>query len=398
MKILIISSFLPYPLFSGGHVRLYNLIKELSDKHEITLICEKRSSQTNQDIAEIAKICTKVITVERRKQWSINNILQSATSSHSFLVMGHTHREMQEKIKEVLSSEKFDLIHIETFYVMQNLQETNIPIVLVEHNIEYSVYEKFALKAPSILRPLLAIDIAKIKKEEELSWKRANALVAVSREDQKVMEQAGCTSTLVSNGVNIGEFTMKKKLVEKENKVLFIGDFKWIQNQDTVKFIIEDIWPPILQGFAGQADGVGLKLWIVGRKIPDAIKQLTDDSSIIFDEKSSTKPTAEIFQEASIVLTPIRVGGGTSYKILESMACGTPVVTMQMSADAIDAVDGTDIMVGKTADELAEKTVKLLRDPVLYERISKNGRALIEKNYTWKEITKKLEAVYKRTT
>ncbi len=397
MKILLISSYLPYPLFSGGHVRLYNIIKELSAHHEITLICEKRSSQTDQDIAEVSKICKKVITVERRKQWSVGNIVGSATSSHSFLVMGHTHSEMKEKIQEVLSSEKFDLIHVETFYVIQNLPETTIPIVLVEHNIEYSVYEKFALKAPYILRPLLSIDIEKIKKEEQLSWKRVNALVSVSKEDKRVMKEAGCTSTLVSNGVNIDEFAMKMKrdFSEKEKKILFIGDFTWIQNRDTVRFIIENIWPKVK---AQMEELENPKLWIVGRKIPDAIKDLTNNPTIIFDEKSSIKPTADIFQEASIVLTPIRVGGGTSYKILESMACGTPVVTMQMSADAIGAVDGHNIIVGKTADELTKKTVMLLRDHSLYEKISKNGRALVEQNYTWKEIGRKLEEVYKNVT
>ena len=50
MKILMISSYLPYPLYSGGQVRLFNLIKELSGKHEITLICEKRKHQTDDDI------------------------------------------------------------------------------------------------------------------------------------------------------------------------------------------------------------------------------------------------------------------------------------------------------------------------------------------------------------
>src|SRR5437868_2426971 len=98
MKILIISSYLPYPLHSGGQVRLYNLIKELSDKHDITLICEKRSHQTNGDVSAVEKICKKVVTVPRRKQWSLQNIARSATSSHSFLVTGHTLSQMQQKI------------------------------------------------------------------------------------------------------------------------------------------------------------------------------------------------------------------------------------------------------------------------------------------------------------
>jgi glycosyltransferase involved in cell wall biosynthesis len=397
MKILMVASYLPYPLFSGGHVRLYNLIKELSAHHEITLICEKRSSQTEQDRKEVEKICKKVITVSRRKQWSMQNVLNAASSTHSFLMTGHTLPAMQKILKEVLEQETFDLIHVETFYVMQNLPKTKIPIVLVEHNIEYLVYEKFKKRMPLPLRPILALDIAKIRREEESFWTQATSLVAVSNDDKRVMEQSGFTPSLVSNGVNTDEFrykNIKKSLGENEKKILFIGDFKWIQNTDSATFIIKEIWPRLRQKIAAQGS---LKLWIVGRKIPGSIRSLTTDSSVLFDEESSSRLTPELFQEATILLAPIRVGGGTSYKILEAMSCGTPVVTMQLSADALEAQNGQAILVGKDAEELGEKTKQLLEDKALYEKISKNGRKLIEEKYTWKVIAKNLENVYTKS-
>jgi glycosyltransferase involved in cell wall biosynthesis len=116
----------------------------------------------------------------------------------------------------------------------------------------------------------------------------------------------------------------------------------------------------------------------------------------VFDESSSSLPTEKIFQEASVLLAPIRIGGGTSYKILESMSSGTPVVTMQMSADALSAKDEQNLMVGNTSQELAEKSLSLLSDDALYKTIAKNGRELVEKNYTWKEIGKKLEEAYQK--
>jgi len=401
MRILIVSSYLPYPLFSGGQVRLYNLIKELSDKHEITLICEKRQHQTNNDIAEVKKICKDVITIERRKQWSFSNMLKSGTSQSSFLVTGHTLPVFSQKIQDVLEQTTFDLIHVETYYVLQNVPVTRLPIVLVEHNIEYQVYEKYMMnQAPVFLKPFLKIDINKIKKEEEQFWKKATKLVSVSREDQQVMKQAGVDSSLVSNGVNTDQFKFvsiekRKEAQGKDRKILFLGDFKWIQNKDAVEFIVKEIWPEISSKFKDQNAKFDLKLWIVGRSIPDSIRSLTKDPDVLFDEASSSLPTEKIFQEATILLAPIRVGGGTSYKILESMSTGTPVVTMQMSADALGAKDGNDIMVGKTAKELAEKCLQLLEDEQLYQKIGKNGRELVEKQYTWKEIGKKLEEVYK---
>jgi glycosyltransferase involved in cell wall biosynthesis len=404
MKILMISSYLPYPLFSGGQVRLYNLIKELSAKHEITLICEKRPNQTEQDIHEVEKICKKVITVDRQKQWTIKNILKSGTSASSFLVAGHTNLRMKQLITEELANSWYDLVHVETYYVFQNLPKGLIPVVLVEHNIEYKVYEKYLQRAPAFLRPLLAIDVLKIRKEEEFFWKEAEALVAVSSDDQHVMEKSGVKPALVSNGVNTDQFSfkdIKATAAKKEKKILFIGDFKWIQNRDSASFIIKEIWPEIqarikknLSAMQAGNSSFDIKLWIIGRSIPESIKSLSNDPNILFDEESSSRLTPELFQEADILLAPIRVGGGTSYKILESMSCGTPVVTMQMSADAINATHGENIAVGKDAKELAEQTIALLSQNNLYEKIAVNGRQLIEKNYTWSVISKKLEAVY----
>src|SRR5882757_10052272 len=96
---------------------------------------------------------------------------------------------MRQKIEEALEKEKFDLIHVETFYVMQNIPVTSLPIVLVDHNIEYKVYQKFMNRASFAMRPLLSIDIAKIKKEEEEYWQQATRIVAVSHEDARVMEK-----------------------------------------------------------------------------------------------------------------------------------------------------------------------------------------------------------------
>ncbi|HSW87855.1 MAG TPA: hypothetical protein VLG12_01710, partial [Candidatus Saccharimonadales bacterium] len=95
MRILIVSSYLPYPLTNGGHIRLYNLIKALSKKYKITLICEQRGFQTEQDVNEIKKFCEDVFTVDRKQQWAWQNIVKTGTSTYPFLLVGHTLPEMK---------------------------------------------------------------------------------------------------------------------------------------------------------------------------------------------------------------------------------------------------------------------------------------------------------------
>jgi polysaccharide biosynthesis protein PslH len=385
MRILMISSYLPYPLYSGGHIRLYNLIKNLSENHEIVLICEKRSNQNLSDIEALRKICKKVLTVERKKQWSIGNVFKTGFSLDPFLITGHRLPEMKKKIKKILSEESFDLIHVETFYVMQNLPKVNIPVVLAEHNVEYLVYERYAKKASLFLRPVFYADILKLKRIEKKFWILADKLIAVSTSEAKLMGRNDVE--VIPNGVDIEKFSQKK--IAKNNsikKVLFIGDFKWIQNKDSAAYIIKNIWPKVT------SNNANVKLWIVGKNIPDSIKKL-GNGSIIFDENAPSA-TEEIFKSADILLSPIRVGGGTNFKILESMAVGTPVITTSLGNEGINAKNQEEIIICDKPEEFADETLRLLSDEYLYEKISRRGRKFIEENFDWKNITKKLEDVY----
>jgi glycosyltransferase involved in cell wall biosynthesis len=393
MKILIVSSYLPYPLFSGGHIRLYNIIKRLSEhNHQITLICEKRPHQTDQDIAEITKICKKVVTVDRKKQWSFTTIFHAIFSSDSFLITGHTNLEMQKEIAKALQNDTFNLIHAETSYIMQNIPQTTTPIVLVEHNIEYLVYQRFVDSAFLLLRPFLAWDVRKLKKAEEAFWKKATYNVTVSEREKKIINLPNVG--VVPNGVDTNIFQMKKELHignKPQADILFIGDFKWIQNRDSARWIIKEIYPKLENYFKHAKKTV---LWIIGKHIPTNLKNSSLSDSIIFDENNQ-QPTEKIFSEADVLLSPIRIGGGTQYKILEAMASGTPVVTTQLGIEGIDARDEENVLVGETSHDLARLTARVLEDEDLYIKIAKNARSFIEKSYTWESIVRKLENVYK---
>ncbi|HVZ58195.1 MAG TPA: glycosyltransferase family 4 protein [Patescibacteria group bacterium] len=388
MKLLIVASYLPYPLHNGGHIRLYNLIKQLRDKHEITLICEMRPKQTQADLAMLAKLCQKVITVPRRKQWSLQNILRSGLLSEPFLITGHTLPLMREAIARELASANYDLIHVETFYVIQNVPKTDVPIVLVEHNIEYLIYQRYAQNAPFFLRPLLQIDVQKIKKAEEKSWQRATEVVAVSQADKAIINMKNCF--VVANGVDMLQFQLKQldpNFPSRLKTILFIGDYSYIQNRDAASFIIREVWPLL------KAKG-RFKLWIVGRNMPRSLKDLGgQDHEILFDD-NNPKPTPQIFSEADILLAPIRVGGGTSYKIIESMAVGTPVVTTSLGYEGIEVTKNKDILVGDTPQELARLILHILSDKKDYQILSKASRVAVEKKYDWSVIASDLEAVY----
>jgi len=379
-----VASYLPYPLIDGGRIRLYNLLKLLSEKHEITLVCEKWPPQGEKDVEEVKKICKKVLVFDRPKAMSAKNLTKSLLSTSPMLTTVHTHPGFKKLITGQLRDNKFDLIHAETFYVLQNIPKSSVPIVLVEHNLEYEVYKKNAKQAKFLLKPLLLFDSLKLEKKEKKAWMRADRLVAVSSYEQKIM---GKDAMLVSNGVDLDKFKFIKKDYSKtKKKVLFIGNFKWMQNRDSAVFIIKNVWPII------RNKNKNIYLWVVGKNIPDSIKKLSSDS-VRIDEDAPSE-TELIFQSSDLLLAPIRIGGGTNFKILESMACGTPVVTSDLGNEGIKAKDTSEIIIANKPEDFAVKALNVLEDKYMHEKIARNGRRFVEENFDWEKIAEKLNKVY----
>lgn len=391
MKILMIASYLPFPLHSGGHIRLYNLIKNISKENEITLICEKRDFQTQQDTEEVEKICKKVVTVKRKKQWSMQNILKTGFSSNPFLITGHTNEEMKTAIRDEMVRESFDLIHVETFYVFQNLPKVTIPVVLVEHNVEYLVYKRYADLLNPLVKPFLLIDIMKLRAKEEKIWDKATKLVAVSNIEKKIMKRPDIS--VIPNGVDTDKFKFRDfQAIPEEKRVLFIGDFKWLQNRDSLEFILREIWPKVIEKFSQLNKDFNLKLWIVGRNLPESLKEL-GSPSVIFDSNSKDEAW-DIFRKSFILLAPFRAAGGTSYKVLEAMSSGVGIVTTNLGIEGLEAKNGTHVLAAETADELANCVVDLALDSSLYRKLTLNSRKFVEQNYDWKIISDKLNKIY----
>lgn len=391
MKILMITPYLPYPLLSGGQIRSYNLLKNLSKKHKITLFSFIRDDSEMNYIEELTKYCKLVKVFKRRKAWDIKNILLAAFTPYPFLVSIYFSLSLRKAIEKELNRGDYDLIHAETFYVMPNIQTTKIPTLLVEQTIEYLVYQNFVdnLKIFPI-KPLLYFDVMKIRVWEKHYWRRATSLVAMSEEDKEIMGQAVPKKSIdiVANGVDIGFFTKTKKIKPKRPTVLFVGNFKWLPNKDAAKFLTYDIWPKIKKKIANA------KLWIVGQNPTAEILSLAKQKDVLVE--GSIKDIRDAFGKASVLLAPIRNGRGTKYKVLEAMATKLPVVSTPLGVDGIDAQDNKEVFIAEGCQDLAEKTINVLKDEELGDNIAINAYQLIKNKYNWKLIALNLDKVYRK--
>lgn len=392
MKILMLTPYLPYPLLSGGQIRTYNLLKKLSQKHEITLFALIKDNSERQYIPELEKYCSKVRVFKRSQQpFTATNILRTIFSTYPFLVVRNYVPETIEAIRHELAANEYDLIHAETFYMMPHLPTTTVPILLVEQTIEYLGYESYAerVKLP-FLKSLLKIDISKIRRWENYYWNSCDKLIVMSENDrQYIARQIGSAEKIevVANGVDAKWFAEKKRRLPAEPTVLSVGTFKWLPNVEAVTFLVKEVWPLI------KAKVPVAHLWIVGNAPTKEVLAFQDKDPAI-KVSGGIPDIRDAFKGAHVLLAPVFSGKGTRYKILEAMASETPIVATPIAVEGLGVVHDQEVLISSTAEGLAELTEQLLEDKAKRDRLARNGRQFVVKNYDWESISKKLDQVY----
>lgn len=394
MKILMLVPYLPTITMSGGQTRWYNIIKYLARDHDITLFSLIKDESEKKFIPQLQKYCKKVKVFSRsQKPWTLRNIIFSVIGPFPLLVVRNWSFEERKALQKELTTEKYDLIHTETFYVMPHLGKTDVPIIQVEQTIWHEVYKHHVMtEIPKILRPLFLVDVAKIVFWEKYYWKKANRLFAVSQEDQAVMQKLlpGKSIKIIPNGVDCDYYKARKVAKSFPPRVLYgVSNFEWLQNQEAVKVLLDNIWPKLKSRYK-----FPIKLWIVGRKMPDWIKRRSgEDKDIMVTE--NIPDARDAYTSSSIMITPIKGGGGTRIKILEAMAAGLPVISTSIGIAGLNVVDGKNVLIADKVDEIVDKAIILLHDRKMSDEIGMNGREHVKKYFDWKSIVMMHEPIYK---
>lgn len=383
-KILFISPLPPWPLFSGGQIRAYHLIKALSQKHQITLVQYITEDETTNFVKELL-FCYKIETIKRRyKPWSFRALLKSFFSSKPLLMnLYQTETDLSGLFDWA------DLIWQECFYTTDKTYElkNNKKLILGEQNIEYLAYGRYFQSLIFWKKILLwlpmQLDLIKMKYWEKKIWQKAHKIAVVSHEDKKVIEKETRLTNIeiISNGVDTAKFTFNN--FSKQKIILFVGEYKWFPNREAIKLLIFNLYPIFKEKL------IDFKLLIVGKHMPDWLKA-NKEKNIVLDEK--TDDIREAYKKASVFIAPLRSGSGTKYKILEAMACGVPVVTTAVGSEGLDK---TCMIVRQTDDELAEATIDILVNPQKYSEMAKGARKMVEERFTWEIIGEKLEKLVK---
>lgn len=395
MRILFITFGLPYPPDSGVRIHDFYLIKNVSQHHSVLLLSLITSPQQDEYIEQIGKYCDFVdfvVAKTRSVREQIFGIVQSLCSSRPLATHTFIYDEMLIKIKEAVNKWNVDVVQIEHSFLAPYVEaiSTNnrCKKILSFHNLGAIQYKRMmGLRTGFTQKSLFLIKwILMLQWEAKYAEKFDHCLV-VSPIEGKMLKSANprLLISVIENGVDT-ELYRPIEYVSKNNDLLFIGVMGYPPNVDGILYFCEDIMPIIQCGIPD------IRLVVVGHEPVPEIRKLVERGNVIVT--GYVEDVVPYYQQSKVTIVPLRGGGGTRLKILESMALGRPVVSTSIGCEGLNVADRENIMIADTPMDFVQCVIQLLTDKKLRERIAHNARCLVETHYDWSKISQRLMEVY----
>ncbi|MEN9406964.1 MAG: hypothetical protein RLZZ455_180 [Candidatus Parcubacteria bacterium] len=383
MKILFFTYDFPYPTNSGGKTRAFNLLKFAKKDAEIILFSFVRNMPSTTDLNALRDLGIEDIRLfPRRKLYSPANLVSFFSKNSIFYSLYFT-PTVHSELLDVVREKKIDLVHFESFYtgfyLHHALTQLGVKQVFGTENIEHLLYKEFADSQKFLpARLFFQSQVKKIKQEEEAFYHRSDCILTVTEtERDQVSSVCGKRVEIVPNGVDIASFENAERKSNPEKTLLFMGNFTYFPNRDAMQWFIAHVFPQLPDD---------IRLIVVGRN--------SSKQEYLRDRRIETVEFVEnihdVYSKGSVMIAPVRIGGGTNFKILEAMASKMPVVALSERIDGLGFSGGKELLIAKNASEFAEMTVRLLEDKKLQRDFAATAFSAVEKKYSWTGIGAKL--------
>lgn len=156
------------------------------------------------------------------------------------------------------------------------------------------------------------------------------------------------------------------KANKKNWDILFVGSLNYYPNEDAVYYLLKEIWPLIVRG---KSDA---RLIIAGNKPGKSLRHLlTQTQSVTLIDNPKT--IKKIFDNACLLIVPLRMAGGTRIKVMQAFSYGVPVVSTSIGVSGIDVRHNETALIGDAASDLASHCLELLNNPSMGSKIAKNA-------------------------
>ena len=408
MRILFLSLRCPYPPQRGDRIRSYNFIKQLSKRHEVTLVFFAESDADIDAVKQLEPFCERIEWVRFNRAFASINTAIHCLSRLPLQLHYWYAPQMQRKINDLLAKENFELIHAQLFRMGQYVTKAKGVTKVLDlcDSLALNLSRRAELDCTP-KRFLVKLEEKRVRRYEIDIMKTFDygTVVAHFDRDYLLNQDDSLNLSVVPMGVDLTYFrplqdnkdmsTENNQLtssdqndfpIDSRKNLLFTGTMNYFPNSDAVIYFCNNIFPLVRKRHPDTT------FYIVGNHPTEQVRRLAAQKGVVVT--GYVPDIRPYFEKASVFVAPLRAGSGIQTKNLEAMAMATPVVTSSIGAMGLEAQIGTELLTADTPETFAECVINLLENPDIRQNLANAGRKRVETSYDWPVLVERLEQVY----
>jgi len=403
-RLLALCHTVPYPPDGGVWIRTYNVLRQLAERFELTILCFERivprhlgashdvgrATEALRQLGHVEVFTIPELHSRVRLLW---NHLRSLLRGRVYTYYRHESPALTKRLRELQATTSFDLVHIDSLDLHGYLPHLRgLPVVCVHHNVESDLLRARAAAENKLWRRTYVALQARLMEQTERQWCPRVALnVAVSEPDAVALTRIAPTGkyAVVPNGVDTRYFVPQREAGRRENGLVFVGSNTWLPNRDALNYFCAEVLPLIRR----EAGAVPVRWVGVASDAERAWYRAQHDVEIT-GYVTDVRPYVA---QARCYVVPLRVGGGSRLKILDAWSMQAAVVSTSVGCAGLAASHEQNTLIADTPEAFAAAVLRVPRDDELRERLGRGGRALVEQRYAWEVIGRTMNDRYLRS-
>lgn len=380
MRILFLTPLFPFPASSGGLIKTATILQYLVPRHSVDVLCFQRRALTEEQKAFAAEFPGRITSVPLCQERSAINLLRSYGARLPLSIYRNRSGQMSALVASQLSEQTYDAVFVDHWLMAQYLPKGFSGLSLLhQHNAEHVLWQRQASReANPLLKLLLRLEGQRVRRYEAAILPHFHWLFAVSEEDRQSLIALGTPAERVLLLPNLpqAELLARPKLsfARSQPHILYLGTLSWQPNQEAVECFLREVFPDLRQTLPEA------RFVLAGQGAPRRLLNLVRSSPQV-DIIGPVVEAEPLYQQARVFIEPIYSGGGTKVKVLNALARGLPVVTTPQGAQGIEVLPEEHLLIAQDPPSTVEAVRRLMTDPALWQRLSDNGRRLMQERY-----------------
>ena len=420
MRILVITSAVPYPLSTGGKFAQFGIVDRLRTHHEFAFTFPLTTAEEEAALTKLQRLWPEVTFLpfrgaqtQSRVPWSRRVERRIRSWRDRWRVRGQDFDDYiaikRRRRAEQLRAEHSEMARDWCAHAVKIAKEGRYDVVQVDFIENASVggelprgpakifihheiasvrlrreYEALGLNTAETRETILSCE-----RQEADTLGKFDAVVALSGADRIALADLVERRPVWDSPPGFATASCPQPTDDEpwrfKGALSFLGGEEHYPNLDAMMWFLESIWPQVRQRWPL------LTLAITGEWKPETRIVFSRISGVVF---SGFLPDLRAGLAGTVAIAPIRIGSGLRMKLMQCAALGIPIVSTTIGAEGLEWRDKQDYLRADTPDEWIEAIGNLIGKPEAGADLARSAFQRLTETFDLTRCAEKRERVY----